>query len=125
MAKILIVDDSSLSRRMLRQALEPLGHQIIEAPEGLTALELYALHQPDLVLLDLTMSGMYGLEVLRKLREMDQEARVIIATADIQNSTRAMVEAAGARGYITKPFAGEQVRNVVSSILSEVEDADN
>ena len=68
MAKILIVDDSGMSRRILRRILGPEEHQLLEAHDGMTALEQYGLHRPDLVLLDLTMSGMHGLEVLEKLQ---------------------------------------------------------
>ncbi len=121
MAKILIVDDSSLARRILRKALKPTGHQIVEAADGMTAIEQYSLHRPDLVMLDMTMPGMHGLEVLKKLREMDDQARVIVATADIQSSTRTLVEEAGAIGYINKPFVAEQVLGAVDAALTKVE----
>jgi two-component system chemotaxis response regulator CheY len=117
MAKILIVDDSGLSRRTLRKILESAGHEVSEATEGIIALERYFLDKPDLVLLDLTMTGMYGIDVLNKLREMDSEARVIIGSADIQSSTREMVQASGARAFINKPFMSEQVLNVVNRVL--------
>jgi len=115
--KIMVVDDSALSRRTLRRILEPAGYSVVEAEEGMAALELYFIEKPDLVLLDLVMKGMYGLDVLAKLREMDAGARVIIASADIQSSTRAMVEEAGARDFINKPFAAENVLGAVNSVL--------
>lgn len=117
--KILIVDDSALSRRTLRRILESAGYEAMEADDGMTALEMYFLEKPGLVLLDLVMKGMYGLEVLVKLREMDQDARVIVATADIQSSTRTMVDEAGALGFITKPFVPEQVIAAVEAALAE------
>ena len=117
--KILIVDDSALSRRTLRRILESAGYEAVEADDGMTALEMYFLEKPGLVLLDLVMKGMYGLDVLVKLREMDQEARVVVATADIQSSTRKMVEEAGAHGFITKPFVSEQVIAAVEAALAE------
>lgn len=117
MAKILIVDDSGLSRRTLRKILEPAGHEIIEAAEGIIAIEHYFLDRPDLVLLDLNMAGMYGIDVLNKLREMDTEARVIVASADIQRSTREMVQSGGACAFITKPFTSEQVLHTVTQAL--------
>ena len=117
--KILIVDDSALSRRTLRRILETAGYEAVEADDGMAALELYFLEKPDLVLLDLVMKGMYGLDVLVKLREMDQEARVIVASADIQSSTRKMVDEAGALGFITKPFVSEQVIAAVEAVLAE------
>ena len=117
--KILIVDDSALSRRTLRRILESAGYDVVEANDGMAALEMYFLEKPGLVLLDLVMKGMYGLDVLVKLREMDQEARVVVASADIQSSTRKMVDEAGALGFITKPFVAEQVVAAVEAALAK------
>jgi len=117
--KILIVDDSSLSRKTLRRILETAEYEIVEADDGMVALETYFLEKPSLVLLDLVMKGMYGLDVLVKLREMDQQARVIVASADIQSSTRKMVDEAGALGFINKPFISEQVLATVEAALKE------
>ena len=113
--KIMVVDDSALSRRTLRRILEGAGYNVVEADEGMAALELYFIEKPDLVFLDLVMKGMYGLDVLTKLREMDADARVVVASADIQTMTRSMVEEAGARGFINKPFATENVLGAVES----------
>ena len=86
--KIMVVDDSALSRRTLRRILETAGYNVVEAEEGMAALELYFIEKPDLVMLDLVMKGMYGLDVLTKLRELDAGARVVVASADVQTSTR-------------------------------------
>ncbi len=117
MANILIVDDSGLSRRILRRILESAGHRVIEAGDGLAALERYAIDRPDIVLLDLTMVGMHGLDVLGKLREIDSRANIVVATADIQQSTYDMVIAAGASGFLRKPFSEVQVLQAVDAIL--------
>jgi two-component system chemotaxis response regulator CheY len=117
MAKILIVDDSSLSRMMLRGMLEQAGHDVVEASNGLTALERYSLERPDLVLLDMVMAGLHGLEVLAKLKELDANAQVVVATADIQTSTRELARAAGACNLVTKPFQVEQVLNAVRDAI--------
>jgi len=117
--KILIVDDSALSRRTLRRILETAGYSVVEADDGMTALEVYFLEKPEIVLLDLVMKGMYGLDVLVKLREMDQAARVVVASADIQSSTRKLVDEAGALGFINKPFISQQVIAAVETALSE------
>ena len=117
--KVLIVDDSGLSRRTLRRILEAAGFEVVEAADGMTALEVYFLEKPRLVLLDLVMKGMYGLDVLVKLREMDPKALVVIASADIQSSTRKMVDDAGALGFINKPFVSEQVLMAVEAALAE------
>jgi two-component system, chemotaxis family, chemotaxis protein CheY len=117
--KILIVDDSALSRRTLRRILESASYEVVEADDGMAALELYFLEKPSLVLLDLVMKGMYGLDVLVKLREMDQGARVVVASADIQSSTRKLVEEAGALGFIHKPFVAEEVIYAVETAIGE------
>ena len=101
-ARILIVDDSGFARRSLRQVLEGAGHSVDEAKDGL----------------DMVMEGMNGLEVLAKLRELDKEAKVLVATADIQASTKAEAQAGGASGFITKPFDREQVVKAVSTVLT-------
>jgi len=116
-AKIMIVDDSALSRRTLRRMLEDAGHSVVEAEEGMAALELYFIEKPDLVILDLVMKGMYGLDVLAKLKELDAGARVIVASADVQTSTRTMVETGGALDFINKPFTREKVLGSVSAAL--------
>jgi two-component system chemotaxis response regulator CheY len=125
MAKILVVDDSGMSRRTLRKILEAAGHEIIEAEEGIIALERYFLDKPDLVFLDLTMTGMYGIDVLNKLREMDPHARVIVASADIQSSTREMVDAGGASAFINKPFTSDKVLDAVSKVFQGEADAND
>jgi len=117
--KILIVDDSALSRRTLRRILESAGYEVVEADDGMTALELYFLEKPSLVLLDLVMKGMYGLDVLVKLREMDPKALVVVASADIQSSTRKLVDEAGALAFINKPFVSEPVIAAVEAALAE------
>lgn len=119
MATILIVDDSAMSRRILRRILESAGHTVLEAEDGMVAIEKYFLDKPDLVLLDLIMKGMLGLEVLKKIRRIDARARVVVATADIQTSTRALTEMEGAIGFVTKPFAEKEIIAAVESALRE------
>jgi two-component system, chemotaxis family, chemotaxis protein CheY len=118
-SKILIVDDSSMSRRIVRGHLESAGHHVTEAADGLAALEHYSIDKPDLVVLDMVMTGMYGIEVLQKLRELDGGAKVIVASADIQHSTREMAEQAGSRGFVTKPIKKEELLSLVDSVLAE------
>lgn len=115
--KIMVVDDSAMSRKTLRRILEGAGYDVVEADEGMAALELYFIEKPDLVFLDLVMKGMYGLDVLTKLRELDAGARVVVASADVQTSTREMVEEAGARAFINKPFGAENVLGAVESAM--------
>lgn len=116
-AKVLIVDDSSLARRTLRQILEEQGHTVEEAVDGAQALERYFINRPDLVILDMVMSGMYGLDVLTKLRQLNPEARVIIATADIQKSTQEQARAAGAAALLNKPVNRQELARTVETVL--------
>ena len=118
MSKILIIDDSGLTRRILRSILEPAGYQVIEASEGRKAIETFSSEKPDLTLLDLTMEDMHGLDVLKKLREIDKQVKVIIVTADIQSFTRKEAEEAGATAFLNKPLASELVLSTVNAILS-------
>jgi len=119
MAKILVVDDSAMSRRILRRILEGAAHEVIEANDGMAAIEKYFLEKPDVVMLDLIMQGMFGMEVLQKIRQIDIDARVVVASADIQNSTRSMTEAEGAVGFVKKPFAETEIIAAVESALKE------
>jgi len=114
--KILVVDDSGLARRLTRRILEELGHEVEEAPGGAEALEKYALGQHDLVVLDMLMAGMYGLEVLQKLKELNPALPVIIATADIQRSTRDQVKDAGAAAMVNKPVNKEELAEVLELV---------
>jgi two-component system chemotaxis response regulator CheY len=115
--KILVVDDSGLARRRMRGILEEAGYQVLEAEDGMAALERYHVDRPDLVVLDLVMKGMYGMDVLGKLREMDGLARVIVASADVQSSSHEMAAQAGAAGFVTKPIDPDQLLALVRSAL--------
>jgi len=118
-ARILIVDDSSLARRRARTILEGAGFEVSEADDGISALERYFVTKPDLVLLDLVMKGMYGLDVITKLREMDPQARIIVVSADVQTSSHEMVAEAGAAAFMVKPFDPDEMVATINSTLSE------
>jgi two-component system chemotaxis response regulator CheY len=115
--KLLLVDDSGLARRSMRAMLESDGFDVVEAEDGIGALERYFLEKPDVVLLDLVMKGMYGLDVLTKLRELDGSACVIVVSADVQNSSQQLVTAAGASGFLNKPVNRQDLLNVIHSAL--------
>ncbi len=117
-AKVLLVDDSALARRSTRRVLEQAGYEVVEAEDGLSALERFAVDKPDVVLLDLVMKGMYGLDVLARLREIDPAARVIVVSADVQTSSRDLVQAAGASGFINKPVPAGQIVRMVEQVVN-------
>jgi CheY-like chemotaxis protein len=103
MPSILIVDDSRVSRRIVRKALPPWNLDIREAAGGRECLEAYAREKADIVLLDLTMPGMDGFETLTRIRALDAEARVIVITADIQPGAEARARSLGASTLLHKP----------------------
>jgi two-component system chemotaxis response regulator CheY len=115
--KVLLVDDSGLARRSTRRILEAAGYDVVEAEDGIAALDRYFVEKPDLVMLDLVMKGMYGLEVLTKLRELDPVARVIVVSADVQTSSRDLAQAAGAVGFLSKPAAQRDLLAMVAHAL--------
>src|SRR3954447_4718978 len=115
--KILVVDDSGLARRGARQVLQSAGYEVAEAEDGLAALERYFLEKPDLVLLDLVMQGMTGLDVLKKLTEMDTRVRVIVVSADVQDSSREMAKSGGAAGFLNKPVDRAALLSAVARVL--------
>ena len=102
----------------MRAILEPAGFHIVEAEDGMTAIERYYLEKPDLVILDLVMKGMYGLDVLTKLRELNPSVLVIVVSADVQQSSQDLVEAAGAAGFLTKPVDRDNVLTLVRGLLA-------
>ncbi|NUO65678.1 MAG: response regulator [Gemmatimonadaceae bacterium] len=117
MPTIMIVDDSGYTRRTHRKILEGAGYQVVEASTGMAAIEGYFLHHPDLVLLDLTMADMGGLDVLQKFRELHAGARVVVISADVQRSTGKMVAESGALGFLGKPVSAEDLIGTVREVI--------
>jgi two-component system chemotaxis response regulator CheY len=117
MAKILITDDSLLSRKMLRKILEDAAYQVIEAKEGYAALELFTLEKPDIVMLDLTMPGLNGFEVMKQMKSINPATKVIIASADVQTMTKDFAFSHGADGFVNKPFVSEQIVELIQKLL--------
>ncbi|HEX7975308.1 MAG TPA: response regulator [Anaerolineales bacterium] len=118
MKKVLIIDDSLLSRNMFKRALGD-QYTYIEAVDGVSGLEKYYLEKPDLVILDLTMPGTGGFDVLAQIKQLNQEARVIMGSADIQETSRQQAMHLGAVDFITKPFIPEKVRDIIERALNE------
>ena len=74
---ILLIDDDSFYRSVIRRILEDEGHQVIEALDGAEGLEMYRLYKPALVITDMRMPGVEGAEVIKTIRQMDRRARII------------------------------------------------
>ena len=113
---VLVADDSTTMRRMIMAALGPTGLAFEQADSGLGAIERITLSQVDLVILDLNMPDVHGLEVLKfiRARESMRELPVIILTTRGDPQSRAAALEAGATVYMTKPFQPQ-------AIVAEVE----
>jgi two-component system chemotaxis response regulator CheY len=118
MRKILIIDDSSLSRNMLKRSLGE-EYTFIEANDGMSGLEKYFLEKPDLVVLDLIMPGTNGMDILAQLKQLDPGARVIVGTADPQDLVKREAINLGAVDFVIKPFTVDNVRQVVARAINQ------
>jgi two-component system chemotaxis response regulator CheY len=117
MAKILVVDDAEFLRVRISKMLSSEGHEIIEAENGLKAVETYKSARPDLVLMDITMPEMDGLAALREIRSFDSAAKVVMLTALGQESVVLEAIKAGARDFVVKPFEKERVLSAVAKLV--------
>lgn len=103
MSKALIIDDEQQMRRLLRMVLEARGYEVSEAADGQLGLQEAAFHRPDVVLLDLGLPGMSGIEVLKRLREWTDVPVLILSVRD-QETVKVEALELGADDYVTKPF---------------------
>jgi len=118
MANIMIVDDSSIIRRSLRDILHQMGHQVVaEAEDGSAAVELYKQRSVDLVTMDIQMPGMSGIDTVRQLREFDPQAVIVMISSLEQRNMVFDAIKAGAKHYVIKPFTEDKVREVIDGIL--------
>jgi two-component system chemotaxis response regulator CheY len=118
MALVLVVDDSQYARRVHGRILQSGGHEVIEAGTGAEAIEAFAVRKPDLVVLDLTMADISGVDVLTKVLELDREARVLIVSADVQRTTETLVMESGAIAFLGKPVEPERLLEAVTQALA-------
>jgi two-component system KDP operon response regulator KdpE len=103
MSKALIIDDEQQMRRLLRMVLESRGYEVCEASDGQLGLQEAAFHRPDVVLLDLGLPGLGGIEVLKRLREWSDVPVLILSVRD-QETVKVEALELGADDYVTKPF---------------------
>jgi two-component system KDP operon response regulator KdpE len=103
MIKALIIDDEQQMRRLLRMVLESRGYEVFEAADGQLGLQEAAFQRPEVVLLDLGLPGLSGMEVLKRLREWSDVPVLILSVRD-QESVKVEALESGADDYVTKPF---------------------
>ena len=118
--KILLVDDAAFMRKMIRDTLEKNGYtDVHEAVDGADAVVKYDELKPDLVVMDITMPNMDGLEALKAIRGKDGSANVVMCSAMGQESMVMDAVRSGAKDFIVKPFKPDRVLKTVTSILGE------
>ena len=118
MAKILTVDDAAFMRNIIKRTLGTAGYtEIYEAADGIQAIQSYKQINPDLVLLDITMPNLDGLNALRAIRTIDPNAKVVMCTAMGQESMVLEAMQYGARDFIVKPFKADRLVRTVTSII--------
>ena len=117
MNKVLVVDDDRVTRHLLQSVLEQNGYAVTTASDGPTALERAAT-KPDLILLDVWMPGMSGLDVLARLRSDGVDARVVIMTSDDTPETLLQAMRGQALQFVSKPIAAETLVEVVEAALA-------
>lgn len=109
LSRILIIDDETAVRNVIRMNLAPAGYEIAEAISGAQGLDKANVFHPNLILLDLGLPDIPGLEVLKKLRSWTT-VPVIVLTVSDDESTKVRLLDAGADDYLTKPFGSEELR---------------
>jgi len=118
--KILVIDDSPEIVRFLKHyVLQPLGYDVITANDGQTGLEMVISNSPDLIMLDMSMPRMNGLQVLAGLRELTSKAPIIFMTLHGSEQIAVEVFRQGVRDYLVKPFTVEEVTQAVDRSLQE------
>jgi len=114
---ILAVDDSRAVRTLLRREVKDLGVEVVEAEDGLQALERLRTSRIDLVLLDVTMPRMDGVEALRAMRETGNKTPVIMLTSESSTSVVDRVLGLGVSDYVLKPFKPDTLKEKVQQVL--------
>lgn len=114
---ILVVDDSAFMRMRTANLLKGAGYEVLEAENGRVAVEVYKRSRPAVVLMDITMPEMDGLEALRAIREVDREANVVMLSALAQSSVVMEAIRAGARDFVVKPYQPDRLLFAVGKVL--------
>jgi two-component system chemotaxis response regulator CheY len=119
MSRILVIEDSAYQRTKIAKVLESVGHLVIQAVDGREGLLTAVSSDPDLILLDLLMPEMDGVQVLQELYDKKTVLPIIVLTADIQETTRQHCLDLGASGFLTKPLKPDELLEVVSQAITK------
>ncbi|ADN01343.1 response regulator [Spirochaeta thermophila] len=117
MAKtVLVVDDALLARKIARKILEKEGYQVEEAEGGQEAISMLEAQRPDVLLLDLLMPGMDGIQVLEELAKRRVSVPTIVVSADTQESTKQRCIQLGAKVFLNKPLTEEELKKALQEV---------
>ena len=115
---ILIVDDASFMRMMIKDILTKNEFEVVgEAENGLVAVEKYKELEPELIIMDITMPEMDGIQAVKEIKKIDSNAKIIMCSAMGQQSMVIEAIQAGAKDFIVKPFQKERVLEAVRKVL--------
>ncbi len=117
MATVLVVDDAAFMRMRVGKLLSQNGFQVLEAENGLEALNMYREHKPDLVLMDITMPVMDGITALKEIRQVDSQAKVVMVSAMGQQAMVIESIKAGAKDFVVKPYEPDNVMVSVRKLI--------
>ena len=118
--KVLIVEDNELNMKLFHDLIEACGHEILETRDGIEALKLARLHRPDLILMDIQLPEVSGLEVTRWLKE-DEDLRsipVIAVTAFAMKGDEEKIRSGGCEAYIAKPISVSNFLDTIGKFLA-------
>ncbi len=116
--RVLIVDDAAFMRMMIKDVLSKNGYEIVgEAENGQKAIEKYKELTPDLVIMDITMPEVDGIEAVKQIKSADPEAKIIMCSAMGQQAMVIESIQAGARDFIVKPFQADRVLEAVKKVI--------
>jgi two-component system chemotaxis response regulator CheY len=119
-ARVLIADDASFMRQMIREIIEPEGYEVVgEASNGIEALEQFVELRPDLVTMDIVMPKRSGIDAVKGILAEDAQAKVVMCSALGQETLVMEALQAGARDFIVKPFKPEAVIATMKKILEK------
>ena len=118
MKRVMVCDDAAFMRMMIKDILVKNGYEIAaEAENGLKAVEQYPEAKPDLVLMDITMPEIDGIEAVRRIKALDPNANVIMCSAMGQQAMVIEAIQAGAKDFIVKPFQADRVLEAVRKVI--------
>lgn len=118
-AKLLVVDDQMGVRRLLFEAFNEGDYEVVLAESGYEALEKVKTDMPDIILMDMKMPGMNGLEALHEIKKINDSILVIMMTAYGELEIVAEAMKLGVKEYVTKPFDINELRELVKKVLDE------